>query len=404
MHLRRPDEKTIARKLNGTPLAEAASVACTAPLSVAIVMTGFEPGGTERQMIELVRRLSPARWNVHVACFHARGTWFGRVANAAASVAEFPITSFQKPSVVRQAVAFGRWCRAHRIAIVHTTELYSNIFALPAAALANVPVRIGNRREINPDKTPAQIALQRAAYACAHTVVANSHAAARRLALEGVPARKIAVVPNGVDLQPLWPKSAPVGGRTIIVVANLRPEKGHDVLIDAAAHVLHRFPDARFEVVGDGPERGRLTALAAARALSRSFSFLGHRDDVAARLGSSDIFVLPSRSEAFPNAVLEAMAAGLPIVASAVGGIPELIDDGRSGLLVPAGDPAALAERLCRLLADAPLAVRLGEAARAKAEAHDSFDRMVASFESLYLALLTRRGVVGAARPQLAAS
>ena len=123
-------------------------------------------------------------------------------------------------------------------------------------------------------------------------------------------------------------------------------------------------------MVGDGPERARLTALVSTRALIPSFSFLGHRNDVAARLGRADIFVLPSRSEAFPNAVLEAMAAGLPIVASAVGGIPELIDDNSNGLLVPAGDSEALAERLCRLMADEPLAARLGAAARAKAEAH----------------------------------
>ena len=207
----------------------------TAPQAIAIVMTSFEPGGTERQMIELVRRLNPSRLAVHVACFHARGAWFDRVANAAASVAEFPVTGFRKPSVVRQAVAFGRWCQARRIAIVHATELYSNIFALPAAALAGVPVRIGNRREINPDKTPAQIALQRAAYGCAHVVVANSHAAARRLALERVPARKIAVVPNGLEVEPLPARPASTSRRNIVVVANLRPEKGHDVLIDAAA-------------------------------------------------------------------------------------------------------------------------------------------------------------------------
>ena len=383
---------------------EVGSVEHTAPLAVAIVMTMFEPGGTERQMIELVRRLNPSRWTVHVACFHARGAWFDRVANAAASVAEFPITSFRKPSVVRQAIAFGRWCQARRIAIVHTTELYSNIFALPAAALARVPVRIGNRREINPDKSPAQIAMQRAAYGCAHMVVANSQAAARRLVLERVPAQKITVVPNGLEVPPLPARRASTSRRNIVVVANLRPEKGHDVLIDAAVHVLRRFPDARFEVVGDGPELGTLMALVSARALTRSFSFLGHRNDVAARLGRADIFVLPSRSEAFPNAVLEAMAAGLPIVATGVGGIPELIVDGINGLLVPAGDSEALAERLCRLMADEPLAACLGTAARAKAEAHGSLDRMVASFESLYFALLARRGMVAAARPQLAAS
>ena len=117
---------------------------------IAVVMTSFEPGGTERQMIELVRRLDPDRWAVHVACFHARGAWFGRAAEAAASVAEFPARHFQRPETLRHAWAFARWCRAKRIAIVHTSELYSNIFGLPGAALAGVPVRIGNRREINP--------------------------------------------------------------------------------------------------------------------------------------------------------------------------------------------------------------------------------------------------------------
>ena len=101
-----------------------------------------------------------------------------RVTEAAASVAEFPVDSFRNPRTLHHMRAFARWCRQTRVSIVHTTELYSNIFGLPAAAMGRVPVRIGNRREINPDKRPAQIALQRAAYACAHKVVANSRAAA----------------------------------------------------------------------------------------------------------------------------------------------------------------------------------------------------------------------------------
>jgi glycosyltransferase involved in cell wall biosynthesis len=135
-----------------------------------------------------------------------------------------------------------------------------------------------------------------------------------------------------------------------------------------------------------------------------AFTFLGHRDDVGARLAEADVFVLPSRSEAFPNAVLEAMAAGLPIVASGVGGILELIDSGRTGLLVPPGEPRALAEALCRLIADPELAARLGVAARDEARAHYSFERMVTSFDSLYFSELTRRGVIAAREPQWAAS
>ena len=371
---------------------------------IAVVMTSFEPGGTERQMIELVRRLDPARWAVHVACFQARGAWFNRVADVAASVAEFPVSTFRSLAAGRHMWAFARWCRAKRIAVVHTTELYSNIFGLPGAALANVPVRVGNRREINPDKSAAQIAMQRVAYAAAHKVVANSRAAADRLLFERVPARKVAVISNGLDSRQYQPLSPRPKLRKVIVVANLRPEKGHDVLIDAAADVLRRCPDAQFEIVGGGTELERLVARAKSRGVLHALTFLGHCDDVPARLAAGDLFVLPSRSEAFPNAVLEAMATGLPIVASGVGGILELVDDRVTGLLVPPGDAASLADRICRLMNDPALASRLGKAARAEALARYSFDRMVAAFESLYLSELTRRGVLVAGQPQLAAS
>jgi glycosyltransferase involved in cell wall biosynthesis len=374
------------------------------PIPLAVVMTSFEPGGTERQMIELIRRLDPLRWAVHVACFHARGAWFSQAAQAAVSVAEFPVQSFRRLDTARHLWAFARWCRERRLAVVHTTELYSNIFGLPGAALAGVPVRVGNRREINPDKSPAQIALQRAAYGCAHCVVANSRAAADRLVKEHVPAQKIALISNGLDVRAFGSRGRSRGPRRVVVVANLRREKGHEVLIDAAVDLLRRVPDAAFEFVGAGPELDALVARTEARQVRRAFTFLGHRNDVAARLAAADIFVLPSRSEAFPNAVLEAMAAGLPIVASGVGGICELIDDGRTGLLVPAGDPRALADRLGRLMGDPALADRLGEAARVEARARYSFDRMVAAFDSLYVTGLLRSGVIAAGPLSLAAS
>jgi L-malate glycosyltransferase len=374
------------------------------PLPIAIVMSSFQPGGTERQMIELIRRLDRTRWQVHVATFRGKGSWFGRVAEAAASVAEFPVTSFKSPDTLRHLWNFARWCRDRRIAVVHTAELYSNVFGLPGAALANVPVRVGNRREINPDKSPAQIAMQRGAYAFAHRVVANSRAAAARLAFEKVPARKIAVIPNGLDLDRVHARTPPATLRHIVVVANLRSEKGHDVLIDAAAAVLEQFPEARFDCIGGGPARDRLIAHAERAGVAHAVTFLGHQDDVVARLAAADIFVLPSRSEAFPNAVLEAMAAGLPIVASAVGGILELIDDGRTGLLTPAGDPTALADRLMQMMSNPDFANRLGAAARAEAHAHYSFERMVSAFDDLYLSELTRRGFIDVKDPQLAAS
>jgi L-malate glycosyltransferase len=368
-------------------------------LSIGFVMTSFEPGGTERQMIELLRRLDRARWTVHVACFRAQGTWFGRVADAAHSVTEFPVRSFKSLSAPRGMWAFARWCRARQLAIVHTTELPSNIFGLPPAALARVPVRIANRREINPGKSAAEIALQRAAYAAAHRVVANSRAAAERLRHEGVPARKIAVVPNGLDASRFLPRTPRARRRRIVVVANLRAEKGHDVLIDAAPAILRQRPDAEFEFVGGGGERDALIARARERGVLDRIAFAGHCADVAAKLASADVFVLPSRSEAFPNAVLEAMAAGLPIVASAVGGIRELLVHEQTGVLVPPDRPDALVQQICRLLDDDAAAGRLGQSARADARARYSFDRMVAQFEALYLTELGRRGARAAGRP-----
>jgi glycosyltransferase involved in cell wall biosynthesis len=359
------------------------------PIPIAIVMRTFEPGGTERQMIELIRRLDPSRWRVHVACFRPEGAWFPRVAESHARVSVFPVRSFRRLTIWNHLRAFAAWCREQQILVVQATELPSNLFALPAARLAGVPVRVGARREINPNKSGLEIALQRSAYACATTVVANSQAAAERLRLEGVPHRKIAVIPNGLDAVTFAKTNRP-GSRTVVVVANLRPEKRHDVLLEAAPAVLRQFPDARFHIVGDGPERQRLENLATVLGVANACVFFGHESNVAQRLGEAGIFVLPSQSEGFPNAVLEAMAAGLPVVASDISAMRELIDGGTTGLLVPAGDPRALGDALCRLMRDGSFAARMGEAGRAMVQRY-SFDRMVASFESLYATELDRR-------------
>ena len=340
---------------------------------------------------------------MHLACFAPRGAWFQRAAEAAASVAEFKVRSFRRISFATEMRAFARWCRANRIAVVHTTELYTQHLRFAGRGARCVPARIGNRRELNPDKTAAQIAMQRAAYACAHAIVANSHAAANRLIAEHVPAHKLRIIPNGLDFDRVVPRlerEAAQGDRRRDSAAR----KGHDVLIDAAGEVLRHFPDATFEIVGDGRELQALVARAEARGVRHAFTFLGHRDDVAQRLAGADIFVLPSRSEAFPNAVLEAMAAGMPIVASGIGGILELIDDGRNGLLAPPERRRALAGSIVRLMADPPLASRLARAARERALARYSFDRMVGAFQHLYLDQLTRRGLLVTEQPWLAAS
>jgi glycosyltransferase involved in cell wall biosynthesis len=287
---------------------------------------------------------------------------------------------------------------------VQATEIYSNIFALPAAALAGVPARIGSRRGLNMDRTRGLVTLQRLAYKCATKVVANSRASADQLQLEHVPEHRIAVVPNGLDFAPFAARTPRAALRKVVAVGNLRPLKGHDVLIDAAVEILERFPDARFEIIGEGSERQALAARAAAHGVAHAFDFVGHCDDVPARLADADIFVHPSRSESFPNAILEAMAAGLPIVASDVGGIPEVIEDGRTGFLVPPGEDETLTSRVMHLMANPEEGARFGAAAREAVLAGFSFDRMVARFDDIYLAELVRHGAVPAGHSQLAVS
>jgi glycosyltransferase involved in cell wall biosynthesis len=369
------------------------------PIPIAVVLTSFDPGGTEHQMTELVRRLDPRLFQVHVVSLSGRGVLRARIESSVASIPVFRLKSLKSPSTLRQMLRFARWCRERRIRAVLACDFYANVFAMPAAAMCGVPVRLGSRRDVfMPERTPAQQLLQRLAYQLAHRVVANSTAAVEQLVEEGVPDWRIANIANGIDLSLFATAEAPDPSRSqsrnrriITTVANLRPGKGHDVLLKAAARVLRRVPDVTFQIVGDGPRRQELEQQASALRISAQVSFLGHRSDVPAVLAQSDIFAFPSFMEASPNAVIEAMAAGLPIVATRVGGIPEVIEHERSGLLVPPGDDRALAGAILRLIERPERAAQVGEAARAAVHGRFSFDRMVTEFQELFLAELSAR-------------
>jgi glycosyltransferase involved in cell wall biosynthesis len=372
------------------------------PLPVALFFSQFLPGGTEGQMIELARRLDRTRFQVHLACLNRTGSWAARAASIA-EIAEFPIRSFRRPSTLARMWEFARWCRQRRIAVLHATDLYSNVFALPAAALARVPVRIGNRREINPDKPLGLIGLQRTSYAFAHGIVANSTAVADRLRAERVSPDAITVVPNGIDVDAYRPRTAPRPLRRIVTVANLRPEKAHEVLIDAFASLPPAL-NLELALVGGGTRSEELKRLVAQRGVASRVRFLDHRDDVPAILAESDLFVLTSRSEAFPNSVMEAMAAGLPVIATAVGGVPELVQHDVNGILIPVDDREALTRAIRRLVDEPHRAAALGHAGRETISSRFSFARMVRSFEDLYLDLLQRAAPRTAPSTQLTTS
>jgi glycosyltransferase involved in cell wall biosynthesis len=211
-------------------------------------------------------------------------------------------------------------------------------------------------------------------------VVAVSGAVRDAWTAAGLSPERVVVVPNGVDLAE--GRAAPgaaerravrrelgvaEGTPLVATVSVLRPGKGLEVLVAAAPAVLAAHPRARFAVVGDGPARPELEARTAAGGVGEALAWTGFRRDVPALLAAADLFVLPSLDDAFPTAILEAMAAGLPVVATRAGGIPEIVDDGATGLLVPPGDAAALARAVSALLADPAARRALGEAGRRRA-------------------------------------
>jgi glycosyltransferase involved in cell wall biosynthesis len=207
------------------------------------------------------------------------------------------------------------------------------------------------------------------------------------------PANRIRVVHNGIDPPPdgpADPRLRELGrqGTVIAVLTQLRPGKGVETLIDALPHVLSRHPDARIVIAGDGPEREALSERARSGGVAGAITFLGEHPDPISVLRGADIFLLTSWAESFPYVILEAMAVGLPIVSSDVGGVAEALTDGVNGLLVPARDAGGTAAALNELLGDAALRSRLGAAAREAVASRFTRDAMVAGMSAVYRELL----------------
>jgi glycosyltransferase involved in cell wall biosynthesis len=225
----------------------------------------------------------------------------------------------------------------------------------------------------------------------------------------GVPPAKLVVVRNGIrHREPRRGRAAVRSGlglgardRVVLTVGRLAEQKGHRSLCRAVPAILERVPNARFLWAGDGPLEGELRALACRLGVDETVRFLGRRDDVPDLLGAADLFVLPSLFEGLPLAVLEAMAAGLPVVATRAGGTAEVVDDGVTGHLVPAGDVAALADAVADLLRHPARARAWGRAGRARFEREFHAGRMARETAEVYRGLLdaarTERAAVGAA-------
>jgi glycosyltransferase involved in cell wall biosynthesis len=356
--------------------------------------------GTEKQLLMLLEGLDRRRYDPVLVCLRP-SPWLA--ANDLPCPVEV-LDLYSRASFVgpRALAVYRALQRRHGFGLVQTFFVDANIVGTLMAKVAGVPRVISSRRNIGYWQGGSDRLVLRVLSRWTSHYIANSRAARdSTVDAEGVDPARISVINNGLDVAGLAARVAEEkdgqrqllglgpDDRLVVSVANLRPVKDVATLVEAAAAVVARAPRTRFAVLGEGDQRPDLEARIARHGLQESFLLPGSAADVVPWLAAADIAVQGSRSESFSNALVEYMAAGLPSVATAVGGNVEAVDDGRTGLLCPASDPAAMADRLVTLLEDGDLAARMGTAAAADAlerfsveacldRTQDCYDRVLA--------------------------
>jgi glycosyltransferase involved in cell wall biosynthesis len=353
-------------------------------------------GGTEGQFVEVACRLNRSKWDIHVTCLRAEGPMRARLEAAGVQAWSCGRGSLRLPRSAMAVLGLVRYLRAHCIRLVHSFDFYSNILGVPAARLAGVPVVIASQRNLGLQRSRLQGRVHGKVLRLARYVLVNSEAVAEWVKCERVvESERIVMIPNGVDFARFahtrvgWRQSTCV---TVGTLANLRPEKGVGDIIRSFALVRERCPGTRFVLWGEGSLRPELERLVHELRLGQMMELPGATAVPELALRGLDIFVLPSLSEGFSNALLEAMATGLPVVATCVGGNLSLVEDEETGLLVPPGDPASLAKAVIRLIEDPALAAKLAVRGQDRVRAEFDIDRMVARFDALYERALAGNG------------
>jgi L-malate glycosyltransferase len=372
--------------------------AAVRPAQVTLLIGQLGLGGTEKQVVLLARGLRDRGVDTTVLVMFSGGPRAEALRAVGVPVIRL---GFRRREAGRATLPFVntaaflrlvRHLRRSRPDVLHAFLFHSYVIAAPAARLAGIPVLVAGRRSLGDFKEGRRLhlAIERVATRWTDLLVANALAVAedtRRQ--EAVPADKITVVYNGLPdaaFEPAPPAPLDSGLPVVLCVANLKTDKGHRHLLEAVARLGERGRPCTLALAGEGPRRAALERQAVR--LGIDVRFLGARTDVERLLSRADVVVLPSLHEGMSNAVMEAMAAGRPVVATEVGGTGELLR-GR-GVLVPPGEPQALADGIELVLADRGFAERIAERARAWSRAHVHVDRMVDEHLRIYRELLER--------------
>lgn len=366
------------------------------PARVAHLVLALRVGGLERVVLQLLARTPRDRFAPMVCALEEPGEL-----SAELSRMGVPLAVIRRRAGLDALlpVALARWMRREGVALIHTHNPSPHFYGALGAALARSvgpgpgPRLLHTKHGRNQPGARRRVLVNRLASALTDRVVAVSEdARAVAVGVEGVDPARVTTIWNGVDTAEIRPGDAtaararlglPRGGLSVGCVARLSPEKDHATLLAAFAALRARRPDAHLTLVGDGPLRKELEAEAAALGVAGAVTFTGTRSDIPEILPAFDVFALASRTEGISLTLAEAAAAGLPIVATRVGGNPEVVRDGVTGTLVPAADPAALAAALEAMGAREDRA-EIGARGRAWVEARFSAERMAGAYMRLY--------------------
>lgn len=371
---------------------------------ILLAVPELKTGGTENQVILLASGLRQRGFDARILCLFQKG-----MLAAAAESRAVPVTSLDLPYGWNRNTLWRiySWLKSERPAVFHSFLFGFDFFALAPARLAGVPVTLSARRgrALSHWNKKRHRWIEKLGNLFSDQVVANSLEGARwAMANEKISSAKVKTIYNGIETGRFENLSASAGLRRefgipqnaplIGTVANFSPEKGYDILLDAAKDVLKSWPGVWFLFVGGGPLLEVMKKKAAGLNRGNQIIFAGMRQDAVNLLACFDIFALSSILEACPNAILEAMALAKPIVASSTGGIPEeMIEPGREGLLVPSDNPLALSKALLELLQNPAKGCEFGQAAHTKVREKFSFEKMIGQYENLYRSLMGRRGI-----------
>ena len=363
-----------------------------APIPVLLMVRELNLGGSERQLAEIAKALDRSCFDPHVGCFRPSGLRSDELQAAGVPIAQFPVPSLAS---VRGALRIAAYIREHGIRLVHTFDTPANLYGVPAARMAGSAVVVSSQRAHRDLMPPLYRHGLRLTDRLVDAIVVNCEFVRRHLLEdEKVPAGLIHVCYNGIDTAAFRPVRGPhpeaLCDASVVmgVVCVLRPEKGLETLLDAFAQVRSIQAGMKLVIVGSGPCLPDLQNRARALGILPDCVFEPATPHVAAWLQAIDIFVLPSLSEAFANSLMEAMACGCCAVASRVGGNPELVTHGETGMLFEPRDSAGLAQTLHLLVRDPALRRELARKAAHAMQTRFTLQAAAHRMAGIYSALL----------------